>query len=75
MEGSEGFRLGFSSCAAPNYLLSRARVFQIVYGSSEVNLEWSVAFEEIERRVQIEARVYSGSTESEFGDTEWSSRE
>src|SRR5882724_12417261 len=40
-------------------------------GSSEVNPEQSVALEEIECRVQIEARVYSGSAESEFGNTEW----
>ena len=33
----------------------------------EVNPERSVVLEEVERRVQIEARVYSRSAKSEFG--------
>ena len=33
--------------------------------------KWSIALEQIEHRVQMEARVYSGSVESEFGNTEW----
>jgi len=56
-EGSEGFGRGFSSCAAPNYLLSCAGVFQIVYRKFGSYPEWSVARRD-ERRVQIEARVY-----------------
>jgi len=68
----KGSGVGFSSCAAPNYLLSRARVFWIAYQKFG-SLIWkqSVALEEIEHRVQIEARVipevWNQSAESQSG--------
>jgi len=70
MEGWKSLGIGSSSCAAPNYLLSHARVFQIVYQKFGSYPEQSIALE-IEHRVQMEARVYSRSAESEFRITEW----
>jgi len=64
--------IGFSSCAAPNYLHHVARVFHIAYQKSEVNSEWSIAL--IKRwsvEFQIEARVIPEVRKLEFGNTEW----
>ena len=63
----KGSGIGFSLCAAPNYLLSR--VFQIAY--QKLIQKQSVALEEIECRVQMEARVIPEVRNQSFGIMEW----
>jgi len=71
MEGSKGLGVGSAHALRLTTTITCPSISDSIPEVWKLIQKQSVALEGIERRVQMEARVYSGSVESEFGITEW----